>query len=127
MIISRRDALLGLASTLCAAPLVARADNLMKLRGLVLPPYHHRVICTYMVATDDFIIRLDKAQHELKMPILGLVPLTLAQQQAFTAWGDKYLGEISAGKQKHIDLPLREAKVLIPNFPYPPKPQEYPW
>ena len=61
----RRSFLRGLI----AAPIVARADNLMKLRGVLLPLPSVRWLATYDIGSDREMIRVDVLYGQLlKLP-----------------------------------------------------------
>jgi hypothetical protein len=63
--LERRGLLLGLI----AAPLVASASNLMKMRGFVLPPLSERWLASYQIGTDEILARWDVASFmELRKP-----------------------------------------------------------
>jgi hypothetical protein len=81
-LIERRSFLTGFMGGLVTAPLVARADSLMKIRGMVMPSVYHRWLTHYNICTDQMMVRHDVANRPLPPPdFLELVPEYLQRMQ----------------------------------------------
>ena len=113
--INRRSAFLGIG-TLFAAPAIVSAGNLMNVRGICMPVYHHRVLCDYAVMTDELLIRIDKAQHEMAMPkLLGVSKLQPPPHIANRLVDEysKIIGDVDRGHQRYL-LGHVEQKAYVP-------------
>lgn len=64
--INRRNLILGLTSVL-AAPSIVHANNLMSIK--IFDPYYTRYLVEYCIGTDELMLRVDRAQHPLPIPV----------------------------------------------------------
>lgn len=110
--IARRSFLAGFAGLL-AAPLVVKADSLMKIRGVALPRVSMRWLTDYAIGEDRMYARLDVLYGRLTMPRFaqGLEPgliANLERQYAPIIQQMEADALAKPGTQKYLSVALRE-------------------
>lgn len=70
VLIARRSFLAGFASIL-AAPAIVKADALMRVGNIDYLLYPMRGLIAYDIQTDEFLVRIDRANFQLRVPSVG--------------------------------------------------------